>query len=95
MWLQVVAAEQLIGQLAAMEADSLLLLAVRMAVMRAELLEHNRRAVHLVRAVQEHQMPAAAAVDIGAAAAACNMQVAVVDRHTRRQEFMALYIHVE
>ena len=47
-WSQVVAAEQLLGQLAAMEVDSLLLLAGRMAVMRVELLVHNRRAVHLV-----------------------------------------------
>ena len=47
-WSQVVAVEQLPGQLAAMEVDSLLLLAGRMAVMRVELLVHNRRAVHLV-----------------------------------------------
>ena len=47
-WSQVAAAEQLLGQLAAMEVDSLLLLAGRMAVMRVELLVHNRRAVHLV-----------------------------------------------
>jgi hypothetical protein len=95
LWLQVVAAEQLPGQLAAMEADSLLLQAGRMAVMRAELLAHNRRAVHWVRAAQEHQVLVVVAADIGAAAAAHNMQVAVVARHTRRQEFMALYIHVE
>jgi hypothetical protein len=95
LWSQAVAVEQLPGQLAAMEADSLPLQAGHMAVMLVELLVHNRRAVHLVRAVQEHQMPAAAAVGIGAAAAAHNMQVAVVARHTRRQEFMALYIHVE
>ena len=47
-WSQVVAAEQLLGQLAAMEVDLLLLLAGRMAVMRVELLVLNRRAVHLV-----------------------------------------------
>ena len=47
-WSQVVAAEQLLGQLAAMEVDSLLLLAGRMAVMRVELLVHNRQVVHLV-----------------------------------------------
>ena len=47
-WSQVVVAEQLLGQLAAMEVDSLLLLAGPMAVMRVELLVHNRRAVHLV-----------------------------------------------
>ena len=47
-WSQVVAAEQLLGQLAAMEVDSLLLLAGRMAVMRVESLVPNRRAVHLV-----------------------------------------------
>ena len=47
-WSRVAAAEQLLGQLAAMEVDSLLLLAGRMAVMRVELLVLNRRAVHLV-----------------------------------------------
>jgi hypothetical protein len=43
-----------------------------------------------VRAAQEHQVLVVVAADIGAAAAAHNMQVAVVARHTRRQEFMEL-----